>query len=224
MLFLLNKNNFGFVTPDEFNSFAHQAQLDLFNEMFQDYSDSWNKTVEGTRGTDFGDQVTVMENAIDTFVVPSFALTGTGNVFNEPTDCFKFNRLYYGSKLVDKVNQSKIQLLLNSDRTAPTTMFPVHTKAEGIITVYPATITTNVFANYIRFPKIPKWTYIVTPGAQDPLFNQSDPSYQDFELPQQFEVELTVRVLQMCGLSIREQEVTQASKQEELQMKQEKYV
>ena len=33
-LALLNKNNYGYMTPQEFNLFAHQAQLDIFEDLF----------------------------------------------------------------------------------------------------------------------------------------------------------------------------------------------
>ena len=35
---VLNKDNNGYVTPEEFNLFARQAQLELFEEYFYDYS------------------------------------------------------------------------------------------------------------------------------------------------------------------------------------------
>ena len=37
---VLNKDNNGYVTPEEFNLFARQAQLELFEEYFYDYSRS----------------------------------------------------------------------------------------------------------------------------------------------------------------------------------------
>jgi hypothetical protein len=39
------------------------------------------------------------------------------------------------------------------------------------------------------------------------VFNQSVSDYQDFELPQEDEYKLVVKILQYCGISIREMEV-----------------
>jgi hypothetical protein len=43
----------------------------------------------------------------------------------------------------------------------------------------------------------------------EPVFDQSQPDYQDFELPLEDEYKLVMKILQYCGMSIRESEVTQ---------------
>jgi hypothetical protein len=43
----------------------------------------------------------------------------------------------------------------------------------------------------------------------EPSFDQSQPDYQDFELPLEDEYKLSMKILQYCGVSIRESEVTQ---------------
>jgi hypothetical protein len=43
----------------------------------------------------------------------------------------------------------------------------------------------------------------------EPSFDQSQPDYQDFELPLEDEFKLVMKILQYCGVSIRELEVTQ---------------
>ena len=35
-----DKNNFGYITPDDFNLYAKQAQLDIFEDYFYQYKDS----------------------------------------------------------------------------------------------------------------------------------------------------------------------------------------
>jgi hypothetical protein len=42
-----------------------------------------------------------------------------------------------------------------------------------------------------------------------PAFDQSQPDYQDFELPTEDEYKLVTKILEYCGMSIRETEVTQ---------------
>jgi hypothetical protein len=76
--------------------------------------------------------------------------------------------------------------------------------------VYPATfnLANEVEANYFRYPKPPKWTYITLSNGE-PIFNQSQADYQDFELPTEDEYRLVMKILQYCGVSIRETEVTQ---------------
>ena len=38
VLTLLNKNNFGYLSPSDFNLLAEQAQLDIFETYFYDYN------------------------------------------------------------------------------------------------------------------------------------------------------------------------------------------
>jgi hypothetical protein len=90
------------------------------------------------------------------------------------------------------------------------------------IKVYPDVyVFGQVAADYIRYPKAPKWTFISV-GTNDPLFNPSALDYQDFELPESDMNNLIVKILQYAGLSIREVDVVQVAKQEEMQDKQEK--
>mgnify|MGYP006272437659 CR=1 FL=1 len=47
VLSILNKNNYGYISPSDFNLFSSQSQMELFEEMFSSY----NKiiTMENTR-------------------------------------------------------------------------------------------------------------------------------------------------------------------------------
>ena len=38
VLSIANKNNFGYITPNDFNLYAKQAQLDLFEDYFYQYN------------------------------------------------------------------------------------------------------------------------------------------------------------------------------------------
>jgi hypothetical protein len=54
-----------------------------------------------------------------------------------------------------------------------------------------------------------------------PFFDNNAIDYQDFELPPSDEMNLIIRILQLAGVSIRENEVVQMAKTEEIQDKQE---
>ncbi len=43
VLSILNKNNYGYITPADFNLYAKQAQLDIFDDYFYDYNHQINK-------------------------------------------------------------------------------------------------------------------------------------------------------------------------------------
>ena len=97
-------------------------------------------------------------------------------------------------------------------------MFPAYTQEGDLLQVFPDTILTygQVQAQYIRYPKVPKWTY-VTLLSGEPSFDQTQPDYQDFEVPLDDETILISKILSYAGISIREGDVYQYSKTEENQ-------
>jgi hypothetical protein len=292
VLSVLNKNNYGYISPSDFNLFANNAQMELFEEYFSSYNKVINAENTRLSGTDYADIEQPLSETMETFLrtdyltkisgnkfsAPSLATTGylayylldvqckpvvlatgtntlvsAGNlvnssgaflsknivagdvvtnittglvtnvvaVLNNTTIQLEVNiftavgnsyAIFSSSSVVqaEKVNQSKITLLNNSNLTAPTIEFPVYTLKGEELTLYPNSISNKgqVEATYFRFPKVPKWTYL-TLSSGEPVFDQSQPDYQDFELPLEDEYKLVTKILEYCGMSIRESEVTQ---------------
>jgi hypothetical protein len=225
VLSIISKDNRGYITPFEFNLFAKQAQLEIFEGMFYTYSNSVNKQNAHMHNSGYTDIPKQIEEAIDAFsdyyILNYNAITGKYNVSD---DIYMLNTVIYnGTVEVEKVPYNKIYNLLSSNLTAPTVSYPVYTQ-EGIspavlnstITVYPDSIaqTGLITAQAVRFPKDPKWTYnTIISGT--PIFDPTQLDYQDFELPLSYETDLVIKILQYAGLSIRETEITSAAKAEE---------
>jgi hypothetical protein len=53
----------------------------------------------------------------------------------------------------------------------------------------------------------------------EPVFDQTQIDFQDFELPYEDEYKLVMKILQYCGISIRETTVTQFAMAQEQQDK-----
>lgn len=296
---VLNKNNYGYISPQDFNLYAKQAQMEIFEEYFTAYNKVINMENGRMAGTDYADieqpLAEVMEYFLRSdFLVPILTPSGfTVNQWSAPTlttvgyDYYMINKLlcytlkratgqntatiplnqlidsganfvnagvvygdvvvnlttlesatvmavtataldlsaniflvngddyavYAGSSAVDaeKVSVGKITMLSNSMLTAPSTIFPVYTlDNSSVVTAYPNSITGYgaVNATYFRYPLDPKWTYI-TLASGEPLFDQTQLDYQDFELPLEEEYKLAQKILQYCGMTIRETEVVQ---------------
>jgi hypothetical protein len=117
----------------------------------------------------------------------------------------------------ERVSNSKIDLLTNSILTAPTITYPAYTEQGLYLGAYPVDGLNEIgqiVAQYIRFPKVPKWTYVSLTNGE-PSFDPSQPDYQDFELPNDDEVNLVNKILQYAGMSIREIAATQFGQAEE---------
>ena len=222
VLSIISKDNRGYITPDEFNLFAKQAQLEIFEQYIYSYSNSINKQNVRMFGEGYTDVPKNIGEVIDEFSV--FApLTYSNPYFLPPVDYYYLERVMYNNTIeVEKVSQRKISALLNSNLTAPDVSYPVYTLQETGLIVYPTTITSNVItAQYIRYPKDPVWSYTNISAGQ-PVFNPTAFNYQPFELPLSDFANLVVKILQYAGISIREIDVVSAAKSEEIQDSQQK--
>jgi len=222
VLSVLNKNNYGYISPADFNLFAKQAQLEVFEEYFSDYNNKINLENLRKSGTGYADQGKPIEEAMEVFALtstltqvapatnrfylPSITTTGFDYFMINKIMCYDASsapRVFKGE--AEKVTHTKITMLTTSNLTAPTEQYPAYTQEGGILTVYPSTINlpNEVDANYFRYPKDPKWTFVSLTGGE-PVFDQSQPDYQDFEVPIEDEYKLVTKILQYAGMSIRE--------------------
>ncbi len=224
VLAVLNKNNYGYISPQDFNLYAQQAQMDLFEDYFYAYNYQVNKENQRTSGTGYADIkkgyvevidfFSVTENLaqvganLDKFSLPSLSTTGS--------DYYLINKIFIGSTELERIEQSKILLLNSSPLTAPSTMFPAYTTEASTATIYPTPAAVpSVACQYIRYPKAPKWTYVDLGTNNEPVFDQTQPDYQDFELFPDDATDLTMKILQYAGVSIREASVVQYAGAEE---------
>lgn len=292
VLSILNKNNYGYISPSDFNLFAQNSQMEIYEEYFSNYNKVINAENARTSGVDYADIeqpiAEVMEYFLKTeylskisanrFSMPSLTTTGdqaymlldiqckpvllksgtntsvVGNQLVDSAATFLSNGIYAGdvvtnlttglvstvssvvsntvllldsniflatgnsyavfssSKVVqaEKVINNKMTLLNNSNLTSPTAEFPAYVLKGEELTFYPVSIRNKgqVQATYFRYPKVPKWTYITLANGE-PVFDQSQPDYQDFELPTEDEYKLVTKILEYAGMSIREIQVSQ---------------
>ena len=227
VLSILNKNNYGYISPSDFNLFAKQAQLEIFDGYFKELNQVINAENARMSGTDYADLNKGVREAIDVFSVTRTLPQDAANQYFTPSvtrtgdDYYLLNKVLVGTREAEPVHHSKITLLNNSLLTAPSVQYPAYTLDVGtggaqVLTLYPDTIVANVQCQYIRYPFDPQWTYSVLAGGE-PVFNQSLTGYQDFEVPIDDEPRLVYRILQMAGMSIREGDVYQYANAEEAQ-------
>lgn len=292
VLSILNKNNYGYISPSDFNLFAANSQMEIYEDYFSSYNKVINAENSRMSGVDYADIEQPLAEVLEYFLRTDYLTKISGNKFSMPSvsttgfDTYMLldtkvrpvvlktgtNTSVVASQLVDtagafitngitagdvvtnittglvstvvsvssntvlvldsniflassnsygifssssnvqaeKVINNKLALLLNSNLTNPTKEFPVYGLQGSTLSFYPLTIANKgqVEATYFRYPKVPKWTYITLLNGE-PVFDQSQPDYQDFELPLEEEYKLVTKILQYCGISIRETEVTQ---------------
>jgi hypothetical protein len=306
VLSVLNKNNYGYISPSDFNLYALNAQMEIFEDYFSGYNKAINAENARAAGSDYAEVEGPIAETIEGFLVTNFlsnpattpSLPGS-NSFSVPSVTTTGNTAYYilkmlchtniicagtndvvglnvlksssgqftdfeitpgdivvnvntrktarvvfvssdttivldsnifltapvnyliisqAAKEAEKVSVGKITMLNSSLLTQPNNMFPSYTLEGDYINIYPKTINQfgQVEADYFRHPLPPKWTYITLANGE-PVFDQSQSDYQDFELPYEDTYRLVMKILQYCGISIREAEVTQFSMVQEQQ-------
>jgi hypothetical protein len=229
VLSILNKNNYGYVSPSDFNLFAKQAQLEIFEGYFNELNKAENARMSGT---DYANMTKGLNEDIDVFSVSKPLDFESGNRFFTPSiattgdDYYLLNKVLVLNAEAEPVTHSRITMLANSNLTAPSAQYPAYTidnpAAGQVITLYPTGTTYaqgDVQCQYVRYPFDPKWTYITLANGE-PVFNQSSTDYQDFEVPIDDETQLVYKILQMAGISIREGDIFQYANAEEIQNEQ----
>ena len=106
VLAIANKNNYGYISPADFNLYAQQAQMDMFEDYFYSYNSQIVKENMRQSGTGYADISKGLLEVIDTFYVniplENTALTQLGdirtNLYTLPTDYYLINKMMVYTK------------------------------------------------------------------------------------------------------------------------------
>jgi hypothetical protein len=121
VLSILNKEQRGYVTPQEFNLFANQAQMDLFEQYFYDINQFGR--MHGN-DTEFSDMLNLLNEKINLFEVTS-AMTYAGNYWSTPSNLYRIGTLIYNNAEVERINKNEFLYINASPLTKPTDDRPV---------------------------------------------------------------------------------------------------
>ena len=233
VLALANKEQRGYITPQEFNLFAEYAQMSIFEQYFYDLNQF--KRAKSTNH-EYTDAVTNIEEKITLFKKYNIDMViednGVVNISNSLADLYKLGNvnINYGSPYnktvsVEELTLSEHATYTRGPLTKETTSFPIFKKYyEGnslYIRVYPSPQSANVDyqkvnirASYICKPAKPNWTYIVV--NEKPLYNPTAADHQNFSLHSSEKNKLIIKILQLSGVTIKDPNLVQAARQEEI--------
>jgi hypothetical protein len=167
VLYILNKEQRGYIPPDEFNTLGIQVQREIFEQYFEELNQQLR--IPQT-DNEYANRIKNLEEKIDVFKT-NLACTGA-NPFTLPANLHRLGTLVYNvnSKEIQGVNRNEYFLINKSPLTAPTTTNPLYilegtgvpSAAPSTATVFPNTITTGqVDAYYIKAPSDPRWGFSV---------------------------------------------------------------
>ena len=172
VLLILNKEERGYVTPDEFNKISAQVQL----EVFEQYSDDLNQQLRVPQSdTDYADRVSNIDERLaifKTFGTATYdaATIPTNPYFTLPTtdiygDTVEFYRLgavvYKDTTELQRLQRMDFYNIQKSPLTKSTESFPTYLFENEKLFVKPDSITSNIGVNFLRKPLDPRWGYSV---------------------------------------------------------------
>ena len=119
VLAIANKNNYGYIAPQDFNLYAQQAQMDLFEDYFYQYNSWIVKQNQRVSGTGYADIVKSLVEVIDEFSVTKGLIKQANNMFFLPNDYYFINKInYYPNFIVSGINNLNTVVNQIGDSTA----------------------------------------------------------------------------------------------------------
>ena len=242
VLLILNKEQRGYITPDEFNRTATQVQLDIFDQYFEDLN---NQLRLPQTDFDYSDKLTDLDDNIspfkttgdcvynvDRFNLPVIDAQGNTviNTGAEPSSINQVSFYKLGSVVytpsagfpteIQRLGRTEFYNLQKSDLTTPSPYSPTYLYESEKIIVAPSSIASGVSTTFIRKPRNVTWGFNLG-GVGQYLYSSSTTVLptsgkfsQQFELNASEQVNVITRILFYSGVIIRDPQVVQVAAQE----------
>lgn len=235
VLSILNKEQRGYMTPQEFNTIATQVQLEIFEQYFEDLNQ--HLRVQNS-DSDYADRIAIIEEKMSIFKTTgncTYVTNSAGNYFSLPTNdlygnaytCHKLGSLAYKNKFgntvgpLEELQRGEFYYIQNSRLTASTESNPTFIREGARVIVAPSTITTGIIANYIRKPLDPVWgftlgsrgQYVYSPFEYNPTVVPATGS-RNFELHESEQTNVIIKILVYAGLIIKDPQIVQVAMQQ----------
>jgi len=161
VLLILNNEQRGYMTPDEFNKIGTQVQRKIFERYFEDL----NQQVRIPQSDmEYSDRVAITDEKISEFKKESQAINLSDNIFSTPVDLYRLGSLTlerpgFMPVEVQRVGRSEFYNIRKSPLTSPTESKPIYIYEDNKVILYPNIINNNVFCQYVGKPKDVRWGY-----------------------------------------------------------------
>ena len=215
VLALINKEQRGYITPQEFNLLADKAQKEIYENYFHGVKMAEQKP---TSQKTYADETEMLEEKLHPFHVDSTITNAinsdTGGYFSTitlPSSLWKIISITRDSNFVEPKNKSEIAYTENNPLTKATIKRSVYVREDsGSITIYPTlTAETSFEVSYYKSPSPPKWGYVVV--NKKALYDTTLTT--NFELHESEEENIVYRILMLSGMIAKQPDVAQAGSQ-----------
>ena len=168
VLLILNSEQRGYMTPDEFNRIGSQVQRQIFEAYFEDLNQQLRVPQSDM---EYSDRVAITDEKIAEFktendqTVAEKTIGGT-NPFTTPSELYRLGSITYEPntatyKEMQRVGRAEIYNIRKAPLTAPTTNYPIYLYEDNKALVYPETIVNplHVKMQYVKKPTDIRWGY-----------------------------------------------------------------
>ena len=196
VLALANKEQRGYITPQEFNLIASEAQ----NDIFESYFDGDKRGLYDEQ-LPIGGELDMFKEKLNHFYVDSDAVTVAANVntVTVPTAVYKIDTIHRDEGEVTLLSKKEILYTENNPLTKATTTRSTYTQDDsGIIRIYPTpSAQITLYFNYWQRPiTTPNWNFVVV--GEKALYNASTST--NFELHSSEQGMLVTKILEYAGI------------------------
>ena len=220
VLALANKEQRGYITPQEFNLFANQAQMDIFEQYFYDLNLARRFP---SNDTVYANIVNLLEDKIDLFRATlgsdtAATLNPVGAGYRLPSDIYRMEMVRMGATPCEKLTAKEYNSVRFTPLTKPTPSRPIYTIRSGNIILindggYVDFKESPINMYYIQKPPRVNWTYVVV--GEKPLYNDSAEDHRHFELHASEETKLVVKILALAGITLKDSNLYQIATSED---------
>ena len=168
VLLILNKEQRGYMTPDEFNKIGSQVQREIFEAYFEDLNQQLRIPQSDV---EYSDRVAITDEKIAEFktendqTVAEKTIGGT-NPFTTPSELYRLGSITYEPntstyKEIQRVGRVEIYNIRKAPLTAPTTNYPIYLYEDNKALIYPETIVNpaHIKMQYVKKPTDVRWGY-----------------------------------------------------------------
>ena len=222
-LFILNKEQRGYLTPAEFNSIATQVQLEIFEKYFEDLNQQLripeNESEYSNRVKNVDNQISIFKEIVS--LAPSWILNT--NEFNQPLNVHRIGTVIYKNEQeLQRVDRNEWLRINMSQLTRPSANYPIYIYESDKIIIQPPSIVVEDPTNpgqiidefslsYVRKPLNPIWGYTIQPSNGAFIYDPTVGVSQDFEIDDVDQTEVILKVLLYAGVVIRDPQIVQAA-------------
>tara|TARA_R110002020_G_scaffold130101_3_gene291179 strand:+ start:1054 stop:1737 length:684 start_codon:yes stop_codon:yes gene_type:complete len=195
VLAIANKEQRGYITPQEFNLIAPLAQMEIFEQYFYDENQADRNLKNSTQ---FSNSDEMIDEKISIFkrVGPIPVSLGVGTL---PTGLYRLGIVFRTNSEIEfeQLTEEEMLYVRKSPLTKPTAKFPAYYRESATtIKIYPNIAVVS--CNYIQKPSRPNWNYVVV--NEKALYNAT--GSVGFQIHDSDESELVYKILSLAGITI----------------------